>query len=211
MLFLVVLLSANYAVASRILFLFPTPSKSHTIVLKGLSTTLAERGHDVTVVSPFPLEAPMKNYRDIKVEVPEDFHQLSRDMITRPNFFKTFPRFISNLFDMANGMIKVPEFQKLMTEEKFDLVVIGMFFNHFLLGFGDHFKCPTIMLSSSGPMTMTNVLTGNPLGVTSVQHLFADADVKTFFGRVKNFMMYGGDFLMMAYNNYLQKKYYEYV
>lgn len=51
--------------AYKILFAFPSPSKSHLIVVQGLSTYLAEKGHNVTVVSPFPLSKPMDNYRDI--------------------------------------------------------------------------------------------------------------------------------------------------
>lgn len=208
-LFLVAVFSVNFAVASRILFLFPSPSKSHLIVVKGLSTTLAERGHDVTVASPFPLDKPMKNYRDIKVEVAEDFQKLTNEMVSKPNLLKMFPRLLSSLSTMGNEMINLPEFQKMMKEEKFDLVVVGMFFNTFLLGIGDHFKCPTIMLSVTSPMTATNALMGNPLGVTSVRHQFFGSDLKSFSDRIRNFLAHGVDFLMMAYSENLQKKNYE--
>lgn len=202
---------ANLAVASRILFLFPSPSKSHLIVVKGLSTTLAERGHDVTVVSPYPLDKPMKNYRDIKVEIPDDMTELSSQQLKNPggNLFKMFPRLLKNLFTMGDEMLSSPEFRKVMNEEKFDLVVIGMFFNNYLLGVGDHFKCPTIMLSVSGAMTQTNLLVGNPLSITSVRHPFFQSDVKTFGDRLKNFLIHGGDFALNAYNNHLQKQRYE--
>lgn len=201
----------DLSTASRILFLFPSPSKSHLIVVKGLSTTLAERGHDVTVVSPFPLDKPMKNYRDIKVEVPEDMLKLSTQMVTKPNenLFKTFPRLMRNLFTMGNDMLTMPEFKKMTNEERFDLVIIGMFFNNYLLGVGDHFKCPTMLLSVSGPMTLTNLWVGNPMSVSSVAHPFFDSDVKVFADRVKNFLMYGGDLLMKAYMDYVQKQNYE--
>lgn len=202
---------ASFAQAARILFLFPSPSKSHLIVVKGLSTTLAEKGHHVTVVSPFPLDKPMKNYRDIKVEVPEDMHKLSNTMVTKPNgnLFVMLPRLMKNLFEMAQGMFEIPEFKKMMNEEQFDLVVIGMFFNNFLLGVGDHFKCPTIMLSVGGTMTLTNLLVGNPLAVTSVRHPFYGSDLNTFGDRVKNFLIHGGDFAMNAYVHHMQKKNYD--
>ena len=208
-LLLVALCCSEFATASRILFLFPTPSKSHVIVVKALATTLAERGHDVTVASPFPLEKPMKNYRDIEVEIPDEYHAFSKSMVSKPNLFKMFPLLLSSLFTLGNGMLNNQEFQKMMNEEKFDLVVIGMFFNNYLLGIGDHFKCPTIMLSVSAPTTFTNRLMGNPLGVESIRHPFFEANVKTFFGRLKNFVFYGGDFLMIAYETHLQKKNYE--
>lgn len=182
--------------------------------MKGLSTTLAERGHDVTVVSPFPLDKPMKNYRDVKVEIPADMHELSSMMVTKPNgnLFVMLPRLLSNIFTMGNNMLKSPEFQKIMKEEKFDLVIIGMFFNTYMLGVGDHFKCPTMILSVTGAMTMTNVLVGNPLAVTSTRHIFfSNSDVKTFSDRMRNFVIHGTDFAMKAYVDYLQKKNYEWV
>lgn len=201
----------NFAVCSRILFLFPTPSQSHLIVAKGLTTTLAERGHDVTVVSPFPLDKPMKNYRDIKIEIPKEMHSISKDMVQKSdeNLFKKLPQFLGGLTTLSNNMIAMPEFQKLMAEEKFDLLIVGWFFNDFLLGFGDHFKCPTIFLSVMDAMTLTNILVGNPLAVTSISHRMFHADVSTFFGRVKNFLFHGSDLAMIAYTSYLQKQNYE--
>lgn len=201
------LCSLNYSIASRILFLFPSHSPSHLIVVKGLSTYLAEEGHDVTVVSPFPLDKPMKNYRDIKVEVPQVLTDLSSLMVKEPNrnVWSFFGTLLENLFIMGNGMLNKPEFKKMMNEEKFDLVVIGMFFNNYLLGVGDHFKCPTIMLSVSGPMTLTNLMVGNPLAVASVSHPFVKVDPKNFFGRFVNFLAYGSDFLLRMYLDYHQK------
>lgn len=165
----------------------------------------------MTVVSPFPLDEPMKNYRDIKVEIPQDMLDLSSLMVTQPNpnLFKLMPRLMSNVFAMGNGMLQMPEFKKLMNEEKFDLVVIGMFFNNYLLGVGDHFKCPTIMLSVSGAMTFTNLLVGNPLSVAAVKHKMLNGELETFADRLKNFVRYCGDFVMLAFLEYQQRKNYE--
>lgn len=154
----------------------------------------------------------MKNYRDIKVEIPEDILKQSSLMSKFPNdsFWPRFPRLLRNLFEMANGMIKSREFKKMMEEESFDLVVIGMYFNDYLLGIGDHFNCPTIMLSVNGAITTTNDLTGNPLGVAVVRHEFLDTEVKTFIGSVKNFVVHSLDTVMMStYLHYLQKQNYE--
>lgn len=207
---ILIVMIAGLSAGSRILFLFPTPSESHLIVVKGLSTTLAERGHDVTVVSPFPLKKAMKNYRDINVEVSQDMNDLKSSMVKNPNenILKTFPRLLDNLFEMGNNMLTMPSFKKLMDEEKFDLVVIGMFFNNYLLGVGDHFKCPTLMLSVSGTKTFLNVMTGNPLSLTTVGHQFFISEMKTFWDRLRNFVIHGLDFALIAYLEKLQKKNY---
>lgn len=57
--------------AYRILCFFPTTSKSAIIFVQPLLEALAEKGHEVTVVSQFPHGTKVKNYRD--VVVPIDF------------------------------------------------------------------------------------------------------------------------------------------
>lgn len=53
--------------SSKILVVHTTFSRSHMIVGKALYTELAKQGHDVTVITTFPLDKPLKNYRDIHV------------------------------------------------------------------------------------------------------------------------------------------------
>lgn len=154
----------------------------------------------------------MNNYRDIKVQIPDDMIELSRLMSAYPNksSWLRFPRLLNNLFEMGNSMIKSIEFKKIMEEESFDLVVVGIYYNDYLLGIGDYFNCPTIMLSVNGAITTTNDLTGNPLGVAVVRHEFLDTEVKTFIGSVKNFVVHSLDSIMMStYLHYRQKQNYE--
>lgn len=54
---------------SKILVVYPSPSKSHLVNGKVLFKALAERGHNVTVISNFPLENPIENYRDIYIHI----------------------------------------------------------------------------------------------------------------------------------------------
>lgn len=65
----------------KILGIFPSMSKSHFIVGHALMRGLAEAGHEVTVLSPYPQSKPVKNYRDIDVQ---GIHQL----IKGTNHFK---------------------------------------------------------------------------------------------------------------------------
>lgn len=52
--------------SAKILGVFPLASKSHHILGSTLLKALAKRGHEVTMISPFPFDKPVKNYRDIK-------------------------------------------------------------------------------------------------------------------------------------------------
>lgn len=49
----------------KILGLFPHPGKSHFYFFHPILRELAERGHDVTVVSSFPDKNPPKGYHDL--------------------------------------------------------------------------------------------------------------------------------------------------
>lgn len=198
---------------SRILMLFPTPSKSHLIAVQGLSRTLAASGHDVTVISPFPMDKKVKNYRDIKSPMSEEASSFADDIVKNPNksMMSSFPKILRITTSIAKDLLEMPEYEKILKEEKFDLVIIGMFMNNFLLGVGDHFKCPTMMLSAAGAFSSTNILFGNPLEVSAVPHIMTFKSGKmNFIDRLKSFVAYAVDLTMSQYLNYRQKTIYEY-
>lgn len=51
--------------AYRILGVFPFNGKSHNILFEALMKGLAKHGHQVDVISHFPLKKPVENYTDI--------------------------------------------------------------------------------------------------------------------------------------------------
>lgn len=51
----------------RILIIYPTFRKSHWIIGSGTAKALAAAGHDVTMISAFPLQNPPPNYHDIEL------------------------------------------------------------------------------------------------------------------------------------------------
>ena len=53
--------------AARILGIFPLPAKSHSVMTEALMRGLAARGHQVDVLTPFPVKNPPPNYRDISL------------------------------------------------------------------------------------------------------------------------------------------------
>ncbi|GAB0101025.1 hypothetical protein DMENIID0001_171430 [Sergentomyia squamirostris] len=73
-LFLIVVLGlgTQKTIAYKILMVFPSFSQSHLIVAAGLLKGLAKKGHEVTMVSPFPQTKPLKNYRDIVIPLDVD-------------------------------------------------------------------------------------------------------------------------------------------
>lgn len=49
----------------KILAFHPTPSRSHVIIMKAILKRLAEKGHEVTLISGQPLDKPIKNFREV--------------------------------------------------------------------------------------------------------------------------------------------------
>ena len=67
---LLLLAITHYGYSSKILGIFPAPSRSHYILGSALTKGLAEKGHDVTVISAYGEKQPPKTkgaYRDIVV------------------------------------------------------------------------------------------------------------------------------------------------
>lgn len=72
--------------SARILGIFPSPGKSHFFLGQALMKALAEKGHDVTIVSAFGEKTPPKNhpYRDIVIDLDAMMKKMERKF---SNFF----------------------------------------------------------------------------------------------------------------------------
>ena len=57
----------NGSHAFKMLGVFPSAFKSHTIIGEALMTGLAEAGHEVTVVTAFPFTKKIENYTHISI------------------------------------------------------------------------------------------------------------------------------------------------
>lgn len=53
---------------ANILGIFPIASPSHRILGDALLKELARRGHNVTMLSPYPSKTPVENYTDIYLD-----------------------------------------------------------------------------------------------------------------------------------------------
>lgn len=65
---LILQLIVNNGDAARILGVFPAPAFSHYALGSRLMKALAEKGHDVTMISTFKEKNPPKFYREIYLE-----------------------------------------------------------------------------------------------------------------------------------------------
>jgi glucuronosyltransferase len=130
----------------RILVIEPFPAKSHMTVFLALTRELASRGHEVLVISPFPLSKPMPNYTDINImeTVREHHEKITGEQLYEMGDLPVY--FIPILlWDMGllttETVLRIPEVQAVLNDQRgFDLVIVEAFMNEAFYAFADHFK-----------------------------------------------------------------------
>ncbi|XP_001600831.2 UDP-glucuronosyltransferase 2C1-like [Nasonia vitripennis] len=180
--------------AYRILGVFPFNAKSHNIVFEALMKGLAKRGHQVDVISHFPLKRPLKNYNDIinldgsmeslmnnyTIEFVSQFSSLLADVgIIAAEYGNRLCHFMG--FEEMQKLIKNPP-----TDPPYDLVVTEVFGAHCYIGFGHVFKVPVVAISSAIEYPWISSFIGNddnPAYVPNVYHI--GTGKMNFLGRLK--------------------------
>uniref|UniRef100_A0A182QUR6 UDP-glycosyltransferases domain-containing protein n=1 Tax=Anopheles farauti TaxID=69004 RepID=A0A182QUR6_9DIPT len=201
----------GHAESAKIVCVFPTASKSHVLGVQALLKELAHRGHEVTMVSAFPLKKPPKNYRDVNVPIEDAFSSIMSDFMQGEsrNMLKLFPKILNAAQVSSNVTINTPEFLRLAREEKFDLAIVGFFMNGFTIGVGQLLRCPTVLYFSAAASGFTNVV-GNPSEVAAVPHMMlGQRNPMTFLDRVTNTLINGVEKMVLQYIRYTELPYYE--
>ena len=187
----------HIAKADNILAFLPTGSPSHLIVEMAVVKAMAERQHNVTVVTGLPLD-----HQELKA-----FHmkhiQLDKghiDMEITINATKTKSTFgVSQLFAIKRIMTEKqteifedPKFKSLLQnrDNKFDLLLYGYLFADYFYGLAEHFDCPVALLWPNMPISSISKQIGNPLAISYVSSniLGSGSSEINFNFRLKNFI-----------------------
>ncbi|RZC31813.1 UDP-glucuronosyltransferase [Asbolus verrucosus] len=163
-LFIVINLLFLHIKCAKILGVFPAPGYSQFILAEVLMKELANRGHQVTVISPYSPKNATENYRTIEVtDVLSSGDQFDLFELERKNLFTN----IMTTYKFGNFMTEVTLSSKkvqdlLHSHETFDLVIIEQFFNDAMKGFAIHFNAPLVLFSSMGITEWNNYVMGSP-------------------------------------------------
>ncbi|XP_076046231.1 UDP-glucosyltransferase 2-like [Oratosquilla oratoria] len=172
-LLLLALLSGQYGVqASRILFLGPVVGRSHSQFYAAIVTTLANRGHEMTFVSPYASKQETPRVREIVL--PDlNFAPLM------PNVFKEGSFAYRNLTyltaDLCAQGLQDPKVVKLF-DETFDMIMTPTGWSECFLVFQHRLRVPFVLVN---PVSVTPPLDdwfGNPSFPSYDVNLFTDAD-----------------------------------
>ncbi|XP_046981238.1 UDP-glycosyltransferase UGT5-like [Schistocerca americana] len=156
----------NQCQGANILSITVLPSKSHVGFVKPLLDELAEKGHNLTIISPFPESSHANNVRIISLNLAGGMIK-SHGNITlfEMGGRSPFP-LIFYLKDLGNVLCKnalsVPEVQELIIshDQKFDLLIMNGFFTECFLGFAYKYNA-SIIYQTPNALTF---LIGNPVG-----------------------------------------------
>ncbi|KAF2895932.1 hypothetical protein ILUMI_10246 [Ignelater luminosus] len=185
----------NSSDGARILGIFPLTTYSHFILGHTLMKELASRGHEVTVMSPYPQKTPIENYKDIDLS-----EMLRKHEENRKNVFDIInvPPAVSILFLhhwIINGtseclkMDVVQDFLK--SDQKFDLVIVEEFVLYAFMGFCHKYNTPCVTFSATGLSLLTSNQVGNPISPSYVPNIALPyLSHMNFFQRLFNSLMY---------------------
>uniref|UniRef100_A0A8D8QQD5 UDP-glucuronosyltransferase 2C1 n=1 Tax=Cacopsylla melanoneura TaxID=428564 RepID=A0A8D8QQD5_9HEMI len=151
---------------ARILFLLPVPLKSHYSQIELLIDTLATRGHQVTLYSPFEAKSNLTNLHHVYVDMEASkraiesmnhFEMLDNGLLGDTSFLSCL-QFQFSMYQISLGMSKEilnkPAIRSLLASDaRFDLIIAEFFFGQEPLAvFGHKFQAPMIShFSHSAP------------------------------------------------------------
>lgn len=205
-----------YAVGScfgeRIVVLYPLGSKSHFYAVMPIIEKLVERGHNVTVFTPFKgITKNVKNVREVILEslakkideVDIDWFAMQKQGATQ--FFKMMFSSIELAALACEELITNPVFRQIVETREVDLFIVDGIGNEFTYPVIDKLGVPFVLHGASSAFPATLGALGAPIDYASVPIVFMDFDDKmTFFQRLINFLT--GELIKLVRDHFVFKK-----
>lgn len=136
---ILIIVSLKFIESGKILAIFPTPSISHQIVYRALTQDLANRGHELTILTPDPVRGNNSNITEIDLS---GSYRAFKELFNYGEFKDVlknemkFVRKASVIFEkLMNEQLSYPEVQNLIKNSKkfhFDLLIIELTSSHSL-------------------------------------------------------------------------------
>ncbi|XP_065368553.1 uncharacterized protein LOC135961001 [Calliphora vicina] len=173
---LLTLLSVDHLESYKFLGVLHFSSKSHFIVGSALMRGLVEKGHEVTVISPFPLKKPLKNYHDVPVPSVLKIMEKETNALletTKRSLLENIMSFHNIGLQVTEAVLNEPSVRALLaTNQTFDAVISEVFLAEALYGISEHFKAPLIGLGTFGAIAWNTDMVGSPSPLSYVPSAF---------------------------------------
>lgn len=183
--------SIDLTLSANILAVVPLPSKSHWIFSRPLLLELVKSGHNVTIISPYPVKDPPKNYHDVGMpELDDMFIKIVEGFLekTEDSFAKKMYESVALSMDLLTQVLHHSNVVQLMnSDSKFDVIYIDTIMNDVFLGFAQFYNAPVIAVSPFGPIKQLYETIGSPQPLSYVPNSFSELTHKmNFMQRFEN-------------------------
>ncbi|XP_029161391.1 UDP-glucuronosyltransferase 2A2-like [Nylanderia fulva] len=155
--------------AARILVVLLEPSYSHQVAYRPIMIELAQRGHELTVFTPIPMnDSSLQNYTEVKLEYSSYKVDEKMDVFAygKLGVQSILDDFYHRNEEMTDSALSNPVMQQLISPnytEKFDLVIVEFLFYDAFYALSYRFNAPLIGISSASLLTVHHYAFGNPI------------------------------------------------
>lgn len=222
------ILQWNTCTSLRILTIMPTYGRSHYFAFKGVIENLAQRGHQVTFISPFEAPSPIKNLEYVTldlgdtVERGEQMSFQEMDALlggkgTDTFSFKTMSIFAFKRFSnvTCSFYLNSPVMHDFKAQKRsYDLVIAEAFTTDCFFPFAWVYDTPLVLFSASAPISWYQYRFAQPANPSYVPNCKSGyAAPMTFWERMQNtifeaFHVYYFNYIQEPYNYELSKKFF---
>ncbi|XP_033334725.2 UDP-glucosyltransferase 2 [Megalopta genalis] len=175
---LVALTCCHLGSGLRILGMFPLNGHSHWVMAERLMLALAERGHQVDVVTHFPMKKTPPNYTQFSLDGSLKAVKNNIDAKTAAEFGKlNFDKLVSMAGMDICDLLSHENIQRFIknppNDPPYDLVVIEVFMAPCYLAFGRHLNVPIVSITTSAFSDWLEDVSGNPHNPAFVPSIFS--------------------------------------
>ncbi|XP_045479525.1 UDP-glycosyltransferase UGT5-like isoform X2 [Harmonia axyridis] len=189
----------------NILAVFNIPSKSLHLAAVSMVEILAEKGHNVTLVTAYECNEKQKNFTHVFLK---DTAEVNEKTFSNYFHFDMNPYHILYTFeqlgiDNCRATFNDSYFKKLISsEQKFDLLIVDIYLSPSLLYLSEYYDIPVILYTSMDSGYSTNPFLGNSAPPSYVPHVMNHySSDMSFFQRLDNFLItMVGELLLYLYS-----------
>ncbi|KAK2579371.1 hypothetical protein KPH14_003236 [Odynerus spinipes] len=211
----------NSVSGKRILIITPSPAYSHQITYRSLWRELHARGHELVIVTPYPIGDPnLTNYTEIYFDVAlEKLNEVDFGVITRRLTLAETRVNVNNLCHfLTEKLLEFPDFRKFYvpeSNEKFDAVIVETILSPVFFLLGERFDAPLIGVLSMQLHNIDRYFMGSPILESHLSNWETEGITEnpTFWQRLRNFIdtwhyMYNWFYNFLPIQQSLARKYF---
>lgn len=180
--------------SAKILAVCPWAGRSHFIFKEPLFLKLAERGHQITVLSHFPQVTKVPNYRDVSLVGSRPILDDSLPLGMLPhslNILQVLPQLMIDITSMEDVMKSDAIIQLINSTEEFDVVISELFINDVSSAFAKKFNVPLVAMISGFPLPWASYRVANPDNPAYIPNFFSSySGYMSFKERLANTAIY---------------------